>query len=110
MRVEYFIQQETNNLNFHFTLLEATAILTSQGKHLTFKSKFGTFIPYLKQKEGIDLPMACLYLHYEPKMQHKDYADLKNLFNDSDTNLTDTIITIAPVSFQLITTIQNHLS
>ena len=110
MHVEYFIQQETSGLNFPFTLLEATAILTSQGMYLTFESKFGTFIPYLKQKEGIDIPMACLYLHYEPKIQHKDYADLKNLFNDNDPNLTDTTITIAPISFKLVTTISNHLS
>ena len=110
IRAVYFIQQETSDLTFPLTLLEATAILTSQGKHLVFNSKFGTFTSYLKQKEGIDDPLPCLYLHWEPKTSVKNYQAVKNLFNEEDNDLTDTTITIDPIPYKLVTNLQNQLA
>ncbi|MBO6073226.1 hypothetical protein J6P59_06530 [bacterium] len=91
-------------------MLEATAILTSQGKHLVFNSKFGTLTSYLKQKEGIDAPLPCLYLHCEPKTSVKNYQTVKNLFNEEDNDLTDTTITIDPIPYKLVTDLQNQLA
>ena len=104
------VQQETSNLTYPLTLLEATVILTSQGKNLKFSSKFGTFIPYIKQKEGISITMPCAYLHCDLLTRNKDYANVKDLFNEASNDLIGTTITIAPISFDLVAKIQNHLS
>lgn len=54
--------------------------------------------------------MPCLYLHYEPKVQNKDYKDIKYLFNEVDNDIAATTIKTVHIHFKLLTTIKNHLS
>ena len=110
IRSEYFINQAYNQAEFLFSLLDATAILVAKGYHLSFKSKFGTLIPYLKQKTGISTIMPTLYLNCQSAHATKNYVNLKDIFNDDGNDDVGTIITIAPVSLPLLNAIKNHLS
>lgn len=101
-----FVQQEnTQNLPTD-SLRISIAILLSRNIKLTFTSNAGTFIPIVKQKEGINEPLPNVYIQYESKIRTSNANNLKELYNNESIPINSTIISVYPVAPNLVQSLQ----
>ena len=96
-----------------FVLLSGIIPLMKNDYHLEFSSKFGKFIPYLDQKQGIKMAVPSLHIKWEePTPAQATWSNLKNDFNDEEVaNDSDgTAITISPINEQTLSILKDHFS
>lgn len=94
------------------TLLTSIIYLMTNNYHLQFSNKFGTFTPYISQKQNLKTAVPTIHVNYEEaKLTNNKWNNLKDCFNDKDCKLTSpTVITVSPVNQQIINLLKNHFS
>lgn len=80
--------------------------------HLQFSNKFGTFTPYINQKQNLKTTVPTINVSCEEaKLTNDKWNNLKDCFNDKDCKVTSpTVITVSPVNQQIIGLLKNHFS
>lgn len=91
--LDFMVTSSTNEYNVNFLL--GIINLVMKDYQLTIKSKGGTFTPIIKSQTNKNNSIPCLFINYDE--------------SQSNTH-TDTVITVSPVSMDLIIKLKNNFS